>query len=289
MAVIDLNSTSRVYGFGDNITVALDEVDLTINKGEFVAIMGPSGSGKSTLMNVIGLLDTATHGVYKLDGKDVSSLSQKKRAQTRREKIGFVFQSFNLLPRLTVIDNVALPLVYKGIAHVKRLKRAERMLRNVGLGERQYYMPNQLSGGQVQRVAVARALVNKPSLILADEPTGNLDTASSTKIMELFRELHQAGNTIVMITHNPELAEYAERFVMMRDGKIELDTHNLDEALDLITHGKKAAKAQAEAEVKQEAKEQAVEQSAEKSDKIEVRTETSKKKTKKKSKKGKKK
>lgn len=258
MSVIKLKEISRVYGFGDASTVALEDVSLEIAKGEFVAIMGPSGSGKSTLMNLIGMLDRPTHGDYLLDGRKISRMSQKGLAKLRREKVGFIFQSFNLLPRLTAIDNVALPLTYKGMAHVKRLELAASMLENVGLKERQYYLPNQLSGGQVQRVAVARALVNKPSIVLADEPTGNLDTASSIRIMELLKEIHEAGNTIVMVTHNPELAEYAERFVLMRDGTIETDTKDYQVMLDAITkhnrQEKQAAQQKARAHEKESLK-----------------------------------
>lgn len=213
-----------MYGFGESATLAVDGINLEINKGEFVTIMGPSGSGKSTLMNIIGLLDRPTSGNYDLDDRSVASLSQREAAQVRREKIGFIFQSFNLLPRISAIENVSLPLVYSGVSQTKRLTRAAKALKNVGLEDRQYYMPNQLSGGQVQRVAVARALINRPALVLADEPTGNLDTASSKQIMELLSEIHSGGNTIVMITHNPELAEYADRVIIMRDGKIESDT-----------------------------------------------------------------
>lgn len=221
MSVIEVKELSKVYGFGDATTVALDGVDLEIKKGEFVAIMGPSGSGKSTLMNIIGLLDKPTHGTYHLNGKDVSKLKAKQQSKTRREKIGFIFQSFNLLPRMTAVENVALPLMYQGMSHVKRLTRAEELMANVGLKERQYYYPSQLSGGQVQRVAVARALANKPSIVLADEPTGNLDSKSSMGVMELLRDIHKGGNTIVMITHNPELTLYCDRVILMRDGKIE--------------------------------------------------------------------
>jgi len=221
MSVIHATGLSKVYGFGDATTVALDNVDIEIKKGEFVAIMGPSGSGKSTLMNIIGILDKPTHGTYLLDGKDVSGLSQKKQAKVRRENIGFIFQSFNLLPRMNAVENVALPLMYKGVSHVKRMTQAEKMMENVGLKDRQYYFPNQLSGGQVQRVAVARALVNKPSIVLADEPTGNLDTKASLNILELLKEIHKGGNTIIMITHNPELTVFCDRVILMRDGKIE--------------------------------------------------------------------
>lgn len=223
MSVIKLENISKVYGFGESATMALDGVSIEIQKGEFVAIMGPSGSGKSTLMNIIGLLDRPSTGTYHLTGKDVSALSQRAAARMRRENIGFIFQSFNLLSRISAIENVSLPLVYSGVSQTKRLKRAAQALKNVGLEDRQYYMPNQLSGGQVQRVAVARALINKPALVLADEPTGNLDTAASVQIMALLKEIHEGGNTVVMITHNPELAEYADRSIVMRDGKIETD------------------------------------------------------------------
>ena len=204
--------------------MALEDVSLEVKKGEFVAIMGPSGSGKSTLMNMIGLLDHPTTGTYHLSGDDVSAYKDKQLAHVRRDKIGFIFQSFNLLPRLNALENVSLPLVYRTFDKVKMLDRAAQMLENVGLKDRQYYMPNQLSGGQVQRVAVARALVNQPSIILADEPTGNLDTASSTNIMELLVEINKGGNTIIMITHNSDLAEYASRVIHMVDGKIDSDS-----------------------------------------------------------------
>lgn len=225
MSVVKLEGITKVYGFGEAATLALDDVSLEIKKGEFVAIMGPSGSGKSTLMNMIGLLDHPTTGTYHLSNEDVSQFKDTKLAHIRRDKIGFIFQSFNLLPRLSALENVALPLVY-GARKVKMLERAATMLEKVGLKDRQYYMPNQLSGGQVQRVAVARALVNKPALLLADEPTGNLDTHSSKDVMELLKEINEGGNTIVMITHNPLLADYAERIVYMVDGKIVSDEPN---------------------------------------------------------------
>ncbi len=224
MSVIEVKELSKVYGFGDATTIALDNISLEIKKGEFVAIMGPSGSGKSTLMNIIGMLDRPTHGTYHLSGKDVSRFGAKMQSKTRRENIGFVFQSFNLLPRMTAVENVALPLMYQGMPHVKRLTRAESMMENVGLKDRQYYYPNQLSGGQVQRVAVARALANKPSIVLADEPTGNLDSKSSMSIMKLLRDIHKGNNTIIMVTHNPELTLYCNRVILMRDGKVE-DAH----------------------------------------------------------------
>jgi putative ABC transport system ATP-binding protein len=222
-AIIHLENVNKLYGFGDATTVALDEVSLSVERGEFVAFMGPSGSGKSTLMNVIGLLDRPTHGNYLLDTRHVSRLRQNQRAKVRRDKIGFVFQSFNLLPRLTVLENVALPLAYKGMLQTKRLNRAAAMLERVGLSDREYFLPHQLSGGQAQRVAIARALINEPQIIIADEPTGNLDSASSRLVMELLSDVHKAGNTILMVTHNPSLTKYADRVVFMHDGSVVAD------------------------------------------------------------------
>lgn len=220
MAFIELKEVSKLYGFGDASILALNEVDLSINKGEFVAVMGPSGCGKSTLMNVIGLLDKPSHGVYRLDGKSVSSIKPNQAARLRRDKIGFIFQFFNLLPRLTALENVALPLTYKGMSITKRLKTASAMLDRVGIQEKEYYLPSQLSGGQLQCVAIARALVNSPKLIIADEPTGNLDSNNSKLIMELLSDIHKMGNTIIFVTHNPELTRYATRVVYMHDGSI---------------------------------------------------------------------
>lgn len=220
MAIIDLQDVSKLYGFGDVTTVALDEVNLSVDRGEFIAVMGASGSGKSTLMNIIGLLDRPTHGSYTLNRRSVSKLRKNKRAKIRRDKIGFVFQSFNLLPRLSVIENVALPLAYKGLTPGRRLKQASAMLDRVGLQEREYFMPKQLSGGQAQSVAIARALIASPDIIIADEPTGNLDSASSRLVMELLSEVHQSGHTIIMVTHNPELTRFASRVVYMHDGAI---------------------------------------------------------------------
>ena len=232
--VIELQKLSKMYGFGESSVVALDAVDLSVEKGEFVAIMGPSGSGKSTLMNLIGLLDRPSHGLYKLDNRDVSRLRPRRRARVRRDHVGFVFQSFNLIPGLTVLENVALPLAYKGVSQSKRLKKAAETLAKVSLESRQYYFPRQLSGGQAQRAAIARALVNWPSIVLADEPTGNLDTATSIQIMELLKEINEGGNTILMVTHNPELTRYASRVIYMRDGQIEYDEKlKADEVLDL--------------------------------------------------------
>lgn len=221
--VIELTNVSKIYGFGNATTVALDEVTLTIKKGEFVAIMGPSGSGKSSLLNVIGLLDRPTHGVYSLSGKIVSRLRPNRLARARRDHIGFIFQSFNLLPRLTALENVALPLAYRGVTQTRRLKLASQALEDVGLGEREYYLPKNISGGEAQRVAIARALVGNPSLIIADEPTGNLDSVSSTVVMELLANLHASGSTILMVTHNPELTRYATRVLYMHDGGIVYD------------------------------------------------------------------
>ncbi len=220
MPVIELEDVSKLYGFGDATTLALDEVTLSINKGEFVAVMGPSGCGKSTLMNVIGLLDRPSHGKYLLDNKPVSRLRPNQSAKIRRDTIGFIFQSYNLLPRLTVLENVALPLTYKGIPLVRRLKMASQMLERVGIQNREYFVPSQLSGGQTQSAAIARALVNDPKIIIADEPTGNLDSASSRLVMELLADIHKTGNTIIFVTHNPELTRYATRVVYMHDGSI---------------------------------------------------------------------
>ncbi|MBP6038008.1 MAG: ABC transporter ATP-binding protein [Candidatus Saccharimonas sp.] len=221
--VIELKALTKRYGLGDAALNALDEVDLKINKGEFIAIMGPSGCGKTTLLNVIGLLDRADDGDYLLDGKSVESLSGAQHARIRSSQIGIVFQSFNLINRLTVLENVALPLTYKGMPRIKRLERASEVLKTFHLQEREYYMPWQLSGGQMQRVAIARALVNEPSIILADEPTGNLDSRSSHVIMQELSELHRKGNTIIMVTHNPNLTSYASRVINMLDGKIASD------------------------------------------------------------------
>lgn len=236
MPLISLKDVSKLYGFGDATTVALDEVNLDVEAGEFVAIMGPSGSGKTTLMNVIGLLDRPTHGDYLLGKRSVAKLRPNQRAKVRRDRIGFVFQSFNLLPKLNVLDNVALPLMYKGVTPVKRLKRAAAVLERVGLSERQYFMPRALSGGQIQRAAIARALVSDPQIIIADEPTGNLDSTASLVVMELLSELHRTGNTILMVTHNPELTRYADRVVYMHDGGIVHDQRTpLGEVPDLAS------------------------------------------------------
>ncbi len=220
MPIIELQEVSKLYGFGDATTLALDEVSLSINEGEFVAVMGPSGCGKSTLMNLIGLLDRPTNGVYKLQGRPVERLRAGQRARLRRDTIGFVFQFFNLLPRLTVMENVALPLAYKGMSTRRRIKLATNMLERVGLLGREFYYPRHLSGGQAQCAAIARALVNNPRIIIADEPTGNLDSNGSRLVMELLSEIHKTGNTILFVTHNPELTRYASRVVYMHDGAI---------------------------------------------------------------------
>lgn len=222
--VIELHELVKSYGIGDAQHNALDGVDLVIEKGEFVTIMGPSGCGKTTLLNVLGLLDNSTDGQHLLDGVAVERLSKRRHARIRSKQIGIVFQSFNLINRLNVLENVALPLTYKGVSRIKRLKIASDILKSFHLSEREYYMPWQLSGGQVQRVAIARALVNNPSIILADEPTGNLDSKASHIIMEELSELHKRGNTIIMVTHNPNLTTYASRVIHMLDGKIASDT-----------------------------------------------------------------
>lgn len=226
MSLIKLEEVSKLFGFGEAATVALEEISLEIEQGEFVAIMGPSGSGKSTLMNIIGLLDHPTHGNYMLNTRNVSRLKQRRRAKIRRDTIGFVFQSFNLLPRLNVLENVALPLAYRGMTKIRRLNKAVKMLDRVGLADREYFMPRHLSGGQAQRVAIARALINEPSIIIADEPTGNLDSASSRLVMELLSDIHKAGNTVLIVTHNPAITRYASRVVFMRDGSIVADEHS---------------------------------------------------------------
>jgi putative ABC transport system ATP-binding protein len=223
MPIIEIEDVSKLYGFGDATTVALDGVSITIEKGEFIAVMGPSGSGKTTLMNILGLLDKPTHGTYKLNGRNVSRLPKIRLAKIRRDNIGFIFQSFNLLPKLTVIDNVALPLAYKRMRQARRLKAAENVLEQVGLEDRDSYLPSQLSGGQLQRASIARALVNSPNIIIADEPTGNLDSVSARVVMELLSEIHKLGNTVVMVTHNPSLTRYADRIIYMLDGNIVYD------------------------------------------------------------------
>ena len=224
--LINTNAISKIYKMGMEQVTALKSVSIVIEKGEYVAFMGPSGSGKSTLMNIIGCLDTPTGGLYVLNGHDVSGLSENELAEIRNKEIGFVFQTFNLLPRASSLENVALPLVYAGYGKRDREEKALEALESVGLGSRAQHKPNELSGGQRQRVAIARALVNSPSIILADEPTGNLDTKTSYDIMGLFEVLHDKGNTIIMVTHEDDIAHYAHRIIRMRDGLVERDERN---------------------------------------------------------------
>jgi putative ABC transport system ATP-binding protein len=227
MALISLNGITRVYKMGKEVLAALQGINLNVEKGEYVALMGPSGSGKSTLMNIIGCLDSPSGGSYLLNDKDVSSMSENELAEVRNKEIGFVFQTFNLLPRQTALENVALPLIYAGLSKKIRLEKAFEALKSVGLEDRVKHKPNELSGGQRQRVAVARALVNNPSLILADEPTGNLDTKTSEEIMLLFEEIHAKGNTIMVVTHEEDIARRAKRIVRLRDGLVESDENFL--------------------------------------------------------------
>ena len=225
-SIIEIKGLTREFIVGTELVKALKGVDVSINKNEYVAMMGPSGSGKSTLMNLLGCLDTPTAGDYVLNGTDVSSLKDDLLAEIRNKEIGFIFQTFNLLPRLTALENVALPLVYAGYSTEDRNKKAAEVLEKVGLGDRMDHRPNQLSGGQRQRVAVARALVNNPSIILADEPTGNLDSKTSLDIMRLFEDIHQMGNTLIVVTHEEEVASHAHRILRLRDGLVETDLKN---------------------------------------------------------------
>ncbi len=224
--IIEIKDLSKSYVMGEEVVRALQNVDLVIGKNEYVALMGPSGSGKSTLMNLLGCLDSPTSGEYKLNDINVSTMIDSELAEVRNKQIGFVFQTFNLLPRMSSLENVALPLVYAGKNKAERLEQAAEALRSVGLGDRMTHKPNELSGGQRQRVAVARALVNHPAIILADEPTGNLDTKTSIEIMGLFEQIHALGNTVILVTHEPDIAEHAHRIVRMRDGRIESDDIN---------------------------------------------------------------
>jgi putative ABC transport system ATP-binding protein len=225
-AIIRLEGITREYVMGTETVRALRGVDLTISRNEYVAIMGPSGSGKSTMMNVLGCLDTPDGGAYWLNGQEVSRTVDDDLARVRNREIGFVFQTFNLLPRASALANVELPLVYAGASARVRRQRAEEALTRVGLGERMHHRPNELSGGQRQRVAIARALVNNPSILLADEPTGNLDSATSVEIMRVFGELHAQGQTVILVTHEPDIAEHARRVIVLRDGKIDTDRQN---------------------------------------------------------------
>lgn len=224
--IIDIKAIKRDFQLGSETVNVLKGIDLLINKGEYVALMGPSGSGKSTLMNILGCLDTPTSGSYILNGKQVSEMPDDELAGIRNKEIGFVFQTFNLMPRTTALDNVALPMVYAGYSKNERNERATEVLTQVGLADRMDHKPNQLSGGQRQRVAVGRALVNKPSIILADEPTGNLDSKTSVEIMKLFGEIHANGNTVILVTHEEDIADHAHRIIRLRDGVIEKDTKN---------------------------------------------------------------
>jgi putative ABC transport system ATP-binding protein len=223
-AILQLRGITRDFKLGSQTVHVLKGIDLDIGKNEYVALMGPSGSGKSTLMNLLGCLDTPTSGNYEFNGTDVSSLNDNALAEIRNSEIGFVFQTFNLLPRSTALENVALPLVYAGLSKEERLARAAEVLDQVGLSDRMDHRPNQLSGGQRQRVAVARALVNRPALILADEPTGNLDSKTSLEIMKLFDEIQSAGNTVILVTHEEDIAQYAKRVIRLVDGNIHSDT-----------------------------------------------------------------
>jgi putative ABC transport system ATP-binding protein len=229
-SIIHLNDIQKSYFMGAQALPVLKGISLDIYKNEYVALMGPSGSGKSTLMNILGCLDTPTSGAYVLNGKDVSKMADDDLAEVRNTEIGFVFQQFNLLPRLTAVENVALPLVYAGVSKKDRLERAMEALKKVGLETRSHHKPNEMSGGQIQRVAIARALVNNPSLLLADEPTGNLDSKTSAEVMEIFGNIQAAGNTVVLVTHEEDIADYAKRVVRLRDGLVETDRVKVGEA-----------------------------------------------------------
>ncbi|MEM6998172.1 MAG: ABC transporter ATP-binding protein [Patescibacteria group bacterium] len=223
MSVLKLQNITKVFGIGNAAHIALDDVSLEIEQGEFVAIMGPSGSGKTTLLNIIGLLDDPTEGNYTLMDENAHDLGEKRLAELRRDNIGFVFQSFNLIPNMSVLENVALPLAYSGKTHIQRLQLASDMLERLHIRSKEYYYPRQLSGGQTQRAAIARALVNNPNIVVADEPTGNLDSLSSETIMELLKTINKEGNTVLMVTHNPELTKYASRIIYMKDGQVKID------------------------------------------------------------------
>lgn len=224
--LISIKNLNKTYIMGAEVVEALKNVSIDIRENEYVALMGPSGSGKSTLMNLVGCLDSPTRGEYWLNGKEVSTMEDSELAEVRNKDIGFVFQTFNLLPRLSALENVALPLVYAGVNREDRLEKARKALESVGLGDRVMHKPNELSGGQRQRVAVARALVNNPAIILADEPTGNLDTKTSYEIMGLFEEIHKAGNTVIIVTHEQDIALHAHRIIRLRDGLVESDQVN---------------------------------------------------------------
>lgn len=249
--VIELKGLTKRYGYGDTESFALKDFDLTIKRGEFIMIMGPSGCGKTTLLNIIGLLDRATEGEYYLNGEDVAGISARRSAKLRAKKIGFVFQNFNLIEDLPILENVALPLVYTGMPKTARLKDASNALSRFRLQEKEYYLPSQLSGGQQQRAAIARAIVGKPEIILADEPTGNLDSRSSKLVMDELKAIHSEGNTIIMVTHNPSLTVYATRVINMLDGAIDTDVktvedQNLPQPIDVKIKKKKSEKKEKE-------------------------------------------
>jgi len=233
--VIEIEHLSKVYIMGDQRLHAIRDISFQIRKNEYVALMGPSGSGKSTLMNVLGCLDTPTSGNYFLNKTNVSQMSDTELAYVRNKEIGFVFQTFNLLPRITSVENVAIPLIYAGISKKERLAKAKHAMEMVGLADRMSHKPNELSGGQRQRVAIARAIVNDPAIILADEPTGNLDTRTSLEIMSIFEKIHLSGNTIILVTHEPDIAEYAHRIIRLRDGLIEKDEINPDPIRNIVS------------------------------------------------------
>jgi len=235
-SIIHLDNIQKSYFMGSQAIPVLKGISLDILKNEYVALMGPSGSGKSTLMNILGCLDSPTGGTYVLNGKDVSKMPDDDLAEVRNTEIGFVFQQFNLLPRLSAAENVALPLIYAGIPKKERMERALEALNKVGLADRSHHKSNELSGGQIQRVAIARALVNNPSLLLADEPTGNLDSKTSVEVMEIFGKIQQAGNTVVLVTHEEDIAKYAHRIVRLRDGLIETDKPRSESFLQMQAH-----------------------------------------------------
>lgn len=252
--LIELKGLTKRYGYGDTESFALKDFDLTIKRGEFIMIMGPSGCGKTTLLNIIGLLDRATKGEYDLNGENVANISSHRQAKLRAKKIGFVFQNFNLIEDLPILENVALPLVYTGYTKTSRLKQASSALKRFHLQEREYYYPYQLSGGQQQRVAIARAIVGNPEIILADEPTGNLDSRSSHIVMEELKDIHEEGNTIIMVTHNPALTTYATRVINMLDGQIDTDVKtvadsNLPQPISVKIKKRKQKKAKAEVSI----------------------------------------
>lgn len=226
MNIIEIKNISKEYIMGSQLIAALKDVSLSVQKGEYVALMGPSGSGKSTLMNILGCLDTPTAGSYRLNNTEVSEMSEDELAHVRNKEIGFIFQTFNLLPRLSSLENVALPMVYAGMGKKERIERAEQVMDMVGLKDRMHHKPNELSGGQRQRVAIARALVNNPSIILADEPTGNLDTKTSYEIMSIMEDISNRGNTVIIVTHEDDIAKHARRILRLRDGLIETDVQN---------------------------------------------------------------